>query len=208
MVLCCWWYWVFLLLDMFCWRFLCFIPSKAHAGYLDLVRTSLRFCCSVLKCSGMEEAVLALCSNVLITLYFAAMQWCLSQCRYWSLWMGSYIHLWTELCYALMLPKCPEMGWNCLALCPLLWIWLLGLLVLLMCCKNFSLCSVCCITKVSSTNLFHNVGGLSTVLRAHLFKIFHVYVFYYQADWESHGCSLHLFIILTLEEKICMVGTN
>ena len=38
--------------------------------------------------------------------------------------------------------------------------------MLLMWCKKFFLCYVHCITKVLSTILFHNLDGLSTVLRA------------------------------------------
>ena len=55
-------------------------------------------------------------------------------------------------------------------------------------CRNWVLCSILCITKVSSAYLLCNVGGLAAA----------------QADWGSHGYSLDLFIILTLEEEICV----
>ena len=38
--------------------------------------------------------------------------------------------------------------------------------VVFICCRSFSLCSVCCITKVSSTYLFYNLGEFSIALRA------------------------------------------
>ena len=38
--------------------------------------------------------------------------------------------------------------------------------MLLIWCRKFFLCSVHCITKVSSTYLFHNQDGILTVLRA------------------------------------------
>ena len=46
-------------------------------GYLHLVRTFLK-CCSVLVSYGVEQIALALCTNVLITLYFTAIWWWLS----------------------------------------------------------------------------------------------------------------------------------
>ena len=36
----------------------------------------------------------------------------------------------------------------------------------LMCCKNSSFCDCCIMTKVSSTNLFHNLGGFTADVRA------------------------------------------
>ena len=53
-------------------------------------------CCSaVLTCwsflsslSCEEEMTLALCASVLNTICLAVMWWLLSQCRYWSVWVG------------------------------------------------------------------------------------------------------------------------
>ena len=70
LILCCWW----------CCYWACFVGSscvpffpKAMWGYLHLVRTSLRICCSVLRSSSGEQTDSALCANVLIALYFATM---------------------------------------------------------------------------------------------------------------------------------------
>ena len=37
------------------------------------------------------------------------------------------------------------------------------------------------------------------------FKMFDVNVSNKRADWRSHGCPLHLFVVLALKEKICPV---
>ena len=58
---------------------------------------------------------------------------------------------------------------------------------------------------MSSTNFFHSVGGLSSVLREFFLKVLHINVFYNGTDWGTNGCPLHIFIILTLEEKMCAV---
>ena len=43
---------------------------------------------------------------------------------------------------------------------------LMALSLELMYFMKFSLCSICCLTKVSSTYFFYNLGGVSAVLRA------------------------------------------
>ena len=43
---------------------------------------------SLSKLSCVEETVFALCARVLKTLCLAVMWWLLSQCRYWSVWVG------------------------------------------------------------------------------------------------------------------------
>ena len=45
----------------------------AHGGYKHLVKTSLMCCNVVLKGTGMDEAVLAPCAKVLMTLYLATL---------------------------------------------------------------------------------------------------------------------------------------
>ena len=42
----------------------------------------------------------------------------------------------------------------------------------IMCCREFSLCSIHCITNASSINLFPSLGGFCTVLRAFSLKYF------------------------------------
>ena len=62
--------------------------SKAHLGYLHWVRAFLRCSFSCLSNSGLLHTVLALWERVLITLNLAERLWWLSDCRYWSVWVG------------------------------------------------------------------------------------------------------------------------
>ena len=58
--------------SLFCVKFLFSILSRAHLGYLHLVRTSLKCCCSVVSISSLEQIALALCTDVFITVYYVA----------------------------------------------------------------------------------------------------------------------------------------
>ena len=61
--------------------------------------------------------------------------------------------------------------------------------------------------KVSSTNLSHRHGGGGRVYGLNL-KLFHEEVCDEGADRGIHGCTINLFIILTLEEEVCVFETN
>ena len=71
----------------------------------------------------------------------------------------------------------------------------------LMCFMNWFVCSVFFMTKVSSTYLLQNLGWSGNVWIA-LISLFHEQVGHSWTYGWSHGCSLHLFIILTLEQEI------
>ena len=62
-------------------------------------------------------------------------------------------------------------------------------------------------TKVSSTNLGHRQGvlGRAKVLD---FKIFHKQVGNEGNNGETHGTTMDWFIILTLEEEVCLFETE
>ena len=62
--------------------------SKAHLGYLHLVRAFLRCPFSCLSSSGLLHTVWALWERVLMTLNLAERLWWLSHCKYWSVWVG------------------------------------------------------------------------------------------------------------------------
>ena len=64
------------------------------------------------------------------------------------------------------------------------------------------LCSALLMTKVSSTNLSQREGVGGT--KGFYFKLFHEDVGYEGAEGASHSCTLDLFIILTLEEEVCL----
>ena len=96
-----------------------FYSLESPCGYLHLVKTSFRYCFSVVSSPGIEKTALALCSNVLITLYLAAiLQW-LSQFRHWSVLVGFQYQFMEGFCFVVMLQLCSEKAWNCLPLCAL-----------------------------------------------------------------------------------------
>ena len=57
--------------------------SKAHLGYLHLVRAFLRCSFSCLSSSGLLHTVWALWERVLMTLNLVERLWWLSHCKYW-----------------------------------------------------------------------------------------------------------------------------
>ena len=61
--------------------------------------------------------------------------------------------------------------------------------------------------KVSSTNLIHRHGGGGRVYGLD-FKFFHEQVGDMQADGGTHGCTMDLIIILTMEEEVCVLRQN
>ena len=78
----------------------------------------------------------------------------------------------------------------------------------LMWCRNWMLCSAFWMTKVSSTYLSHYLGKWVAVLLAMVLKSSHKQVGHNGADGRFHGCPMHIFIILTLEEEIGVLRHN
>ena len=62
--------------------------SKAHLGYLHLDWASLGCWISLLKSSSPVQTVSGLWVRAPMTLYLAAILWWLSNCKYWSVWVG------------------------------------------------------------------------------------------------------------------------
>ena len=58
-------------------------------------------------------------------------------------------------------------------------------------------------TKVSSTNLSHKWGD-EGIAKGFNLKLFHEQVGNEGADGGIHGCTMYLFIILSLEEEVSM----
>ena len=71
-----------LLINLFCTLLM------AHGGYLHLTRASLRCNNSFWSNSGLVQTVLALWLSVPMTPYLADKLWWLSNCKYWSVWVG------------------------------------------------------------------------------------------------------------------------
>ena len=63
------------------------------------------------------------------------------------------------------------------------------------------LCSAFWMTRVSSTNLNQRLG-VEGRLEGFGFKLFHEQVCYEGADGGTQGCTINLFIVLTLEEEV------
>ena len=113
------------------------------------------------------QTVLALCVRVLNTLYLAVRLWLLSQWRHWSLCVG---FLYTVVSRLLLGPVVARVSLN--GRDPLV----LGSSAVncmccsmqLRCCRNCCLCSAFWITKVSSTYLYHTLGGYVAVLMAYI----------------------------------------
>ena len=79
-----------LLLFLFCfWMFFfSFTLCMAQEGYLQLVKASSMCDNSSFFCSWLEQMLFALCNKEFITLYLLAMEWWLSHCKYWLVWVG------------------------------------------------------------------------------------------------------------------------
>ena len=137
-----------------CWE----IFLIAHLGYLHWPSTCSRCCGSFLSNFGVEQMVCALCVKVLITLYLAAKLWLLSHGRYKSVCVGFLYTPMVMVPSASAVMMVSKKGMEPSSLDSSTANWMEGSTVL-MCLRNSSLCHWCCITKVSSTYLFHILGG-------------------------------------------------
>ena len=137
--------------------------SRAHLGYLYLVRTFLRCCNSLFKSSGLVHTVLALWVRVLITLYLAARSWWLSHCKYWSVWIS---FLYTVSDMVLPASGSTKVSRNGIAPFSLLpsTVNLMTGSTLLICSRKVCFCPSCWITNVSSTYLICSLGVLRSFL--------------------------------------------
>ena len=172
---------------------------RAQSGNRHCCNADIMWWSSLTSWSCVEETTLALCTNVLNTLCLAVMWWLLSQCRYWSVWVG---FLYTEVLNVLSCcmvtrvsrngsePCCVDSTVNCMC-----GSWLL------MCWRSAWLCSALLMTKVSWTNLSQREGGGGGT-KGFYFKLFHEDVGCEGADGGPHSCTLYLFIILSLEEEV------
>ena len=66
---------------------------------------------------------------------------------------------------------------------------------------SYLLCSVLWMTRMSSTNLSQRLG-VGGSAKGFDFKLLHEKVGNEGADGGTHGCTMNLFIVLTLEEEV------
>ena len=102
--------------------------------------------------------VCALCVKVLITLYLADKLWLLSHGRYKSVWVDFLYIPMVKVPSVSGVVMVSKKGMEPSSLDSSTVNWMEGSTEL-MCLRNSSLCDSCWITKVSSTYLFHILGG-------------------------------------------------
>ena len=179
-----------------------FMLLIAHAGYLQDHKTFYMCVCSSSSWPLLEYISLALCSSELMTLYLLDMAWWLSHCRYWLVWVGFLYTVVDRLPSLWDVTKVSKKGIAPSALVVSA-VNLIFSSIELMWWKNSYLYCAPKMTKVSSTNLFHRLGGCGAVSRTFCFRFLHKDVGHYGAEWWSHCFPIYLFIILPLEHKAC-----
>ena len=141
------------------------ILSKAHLGYLHLVRAFLRWSFSCWSNSGLLHTVEALWERVWITLNLAERWWWLSHCKYWSVWVGFLYTVMESVPSASGLTMVSKKGMDPSSLFSSPVNFMAGS-TLFMCWRKPCLLTSLWMTKVSSTYLHQNLGGVGAVLRA------------------------------------------
>ena len=139
--------------------------SKAHLGYLHLVRTFLRWSFSFWSNSGLLHTVETLWERVWMTLNLAERWWLLSHCRYWSVCVGFLYTAMDREPSTSGLTIVSKKGMEPSSLLSST-VNLMAGSTLLMCCRKPCLLASLWMTKVSSTYLHQNLGGWGAVLRA------------------------------------------
>ena len=146
------------LLDCCCdWMNLWCHWLRAQEGNWQCLSAVLMWSSSLSKLSCVEETVLALCARVLNTLCLAVMWWFLSQCRYWSVWVGFLYTVVLKVLSGWVVMRVSKKGSEpCCVGSTVNWMcgsWLL------ICWRSSWLCSALLMTNVLSTNLSQREGG-------------------------------------------------
>ena len=134
------------------------ILSKAHLGYLHWVRAFLKCSFSCVSNSGLLHMVLVLWERVLITLNLERLWW-LSHCRYWSVWVGLLYTVMDRSPFSSGFTMVSKKGMEPSSLLSSTVNFMAGS-TLLMCWRKSCLLTSLWMTKVSSTNLHQNLGGV------------------------------------------------
>ena len=142
-----------------------FTLLRAQLGYLFSFKTFCRWCSSSSNSYWVEHTALALWCKVLTTLYFAAMVCWLSDCRYKSVWVGFLYTLVLKLPSEHGVTKVSRKGMDPSTLLSSIVNWIFSSMELIWLMK-LSFWVFLMMTKVSSTNLLHKLGGVGHVLIA------------------------------------------
>ena len=132
--------------------------SKAYLGYLHLVRAFLRWSFFYWSNSGLLHTVEALWERVWIILNLAGRSWWLSHCKYWSVCVGFLYTVMDSVPSASSLTMVSKKGMEPSSLLSSTVNLIVGS-TLLICWRKPCLLASLWMTKVSSTNLFQNLGG-------------------------------------------------
>ena len=154
--------------------------SKAHLGYLHLVRAFLRLSFSCWSISGLLHTVWALWERVCMTLNLAERWWWLSHCQYWSVCVGFLYTVMDSSPSASGLTMVSKKGMEPSSLLSST-VKLMAGSTPLMCWRKPCLLASLWMTKVSSTNLHQNLGAVRQYLE--LFVLSTPYKGWLQWSW-------------------------
>ena len=178
----------------------------AQLGYLHLTKAFIRCCNSFWKSSGLVQTVLALWVSVHMTLYLADRLWCLSHCRYWSLWVVLWYTVMERELSASGVTKVSRKG-----MAPFSWlpstVNLIAGSMLLICSRNP--CSWACfwVTKLLSTYINQCLGGWRQI-RELLSQNVPCTDCNYGAYCRSHSQSFNLLIEFILKGEVSIMQTD
>ena len=144
---------------------LTFVLFIAQLGYLHITRALCICYCSSSICCWLEHMCLALCKRVLMILYLFAMAWWLSHCKYWLVWVGFLYTVVARLPSLCGVTKVSKKGIDPSPLVVSAVNLMFGSIEFIWW-KNSSLCCSSWMTNVSSTYLFHRLGGCGAVSKA------------------------------------------
>ena len=157
--------------------------SKAHLGYLHLVRVFLRWSFSFWSNSGLLHTVEALWERVWMTLHLAERWWWLSHCKYWTVFVGFLYTVMDREPSASGLTIVSKEGMDPSSLLSST-VNLMAGSTLLMCWRKPCLLASLWMIKVSSTYLCQNLGGVGQYLG--LFALSTPCISWLQWDWQGN----------------------
>ena len=193
---------VFFSLVCFWMFFFSLTLCMAQEGYLHVVNASSMCVNSSFFCSWLEQMLLALCNKEFITLNLLAMEWWLSHCKYWLVWVGFLYMEVDKLPSSFTVTRVSRKGRNPSALVFSAVNWIFSS-KLFKCWKNSSLCAVFLDDKSVIHIPLPKAWGVWCCFKGPGFKVLHIYVCHNGAEWRPHGCTFSLFKVLPLKDKAC-----
>ena len=127
-----------------------------------------------------------------------AIEWWLSHCKYWFVWVGFLYMEVDKLPSSFTVTKVPRKGNDpsSLVFSAVNWIFFFYTIYMLE-----ELFFVCCLQSVIHKSL-PEAWGVWCCLKGLGFKMLHIYISHYGAEWWPHCCTFYLFKMLPLKNKI------